>query len=66
MAKLLLWEIRKERNLTLKEVSELTGISKTMLNYYENGRVSPRLETLEGIARGLECRISNLYSSEYK
>lgn len=66
MAELLLHYVRKEKDLTLVEVSELTGISKTMLNYYENGKISPRLDTLEEIAKGLNCKISNLYDSKYK
>lgn len=66
MADLLLYNFRKEKDLTLLEVSELTGVSKTMLNYYENGKISPRLDVLEEIARGLGCRMSSLYDSEYK
>lgn len=66
MAELLLHDVRKKKELTLIEVSELTGISKTMLNYYENGKISPRLDALEEIAKGLNCRISNLYNSDYK
>ena len=66
MAELLLHDVRKKKELTLIEVSELTGVSKSMLNYYENGKISPRLDVLEEIAKGLNCRINNLYESEYK
>lgn len=66
MVDFLLYEFRKERNLTLLEVSKMTGISKTMLNYYENEKTSPRLDVLEEIAKGLNCKMTDLFDSEYK
>ena len=66
MIELLLNNYRKEKKLTLFEVSKMTGVSKTMLNYYENGKTFPRLDVLEKIAKGLGCKMSDLYNSEYK
>lgn len=51
---------RDRKNVTLMELSELTGISKSALNNIENGKVSPTKEQLEIIAKALGSRISNL------
>ncbi len=63
---ILTWEVREERNLTLKNLSELTGISKSTLNNIENGRTSPTLKQLELIAIALNVRITDLFLSKYK
>lgn len=60
------WQIRESRGLTLVEMENLTGISKTTLNDIENGKVSPTLDTLEKIASGLGIKITDLFTSEYK
>lgn len=64
--KILTWQARAEKQLTLKQLEELTGISKTTLNYIENGVTSPTLWQLEKIAAALNVGISDLYDSEYK
>lgn len=61
-----LWEVRAAKGLKLEAVAALTGVSKSTLNNIENGKTSPTLANLEKIARGLGCRISDLYESEYK
>lgn len=61
-----LWEIRTAKGLKLEAVAAVTGVSKSTLNNIENGKTSPTLANLEKIAKGLGCRISNLYESEYK
>lgn len=66
MAKITLWQKRDELNLTLKEVSERTEVSVAELNKIENNKVSPSINTLEKIAIGLQCTISELYFSKYK
>lgn len=63
---ILTWYGRNRKNVTLIELSELAGISKSTLNNIENGRVSPTIEQLEIIAKALGCRISDLYESPYK
>lgn len=63
---ILTWQARTEKNMTLKQLEALTGISKTTLNYIENGITSPTLRQLEAIAAALEVTISGLYDSEYK
>ena len=61
-----LWEIRTAIGLKLEAVAAVTGVSKSTLNNIENGKTSPTLANLEKIAKGLGCRISDLYESEYK
>ena len=61
-----LWEIRTAKGLKLEAVAAVTGVSKSTLNKIENGKTSPTLANLEKIAKGLGCRISDLYESEYK
>ncbi len=52
-------KLRKHRNLTLDQVSELTGVSKAMLAQIEKGKSSPTVTTLWKIANGLQ--VSFLY-----
>lgn len=61
-----LWEIRTAKGLKLEAVAAVTGVSKSTLNNIENGKTSPTLANLEKVAKGLGCRIIDLYESEYK
>ena len=61
-----LWEIRTAKGLKLEAVAAVTGVSKSTLNNIENGKTSTTLANLEKVAKGLGCRISELYESEYK
>ena len=63
MVSIKLWEVRTAKGLKLEAVAAITGVSKSTLNNIENVKTSP---TLEKIAIGLGCRISDLYESEYK
>lgn len=62
----LTWQARIKKNVTLKQLEQMTGISKTTLNAIENGQTSPTLRQLEAIAIALNTKISELYDSEYK
>ncbi len=44
---------RKEKGLTQKELSELTGIAQADLSKIENGNANPSLKTLKRLAEGL-------------
>jgi len=46
-------EIRKEKNLSQKELAELTGISQANMSKIENGYYVPSLTMLKRIADGL-------------
>ena len=59
--KLRLREILKERSMTLKAFSELSGISQPNLSNYINGNISPTLEMLTRISESLEVPITELF-----
>lgn len=64
--KILTWDARKAAGLTLQELSDKTGISKTTLNDIENEVLSPTLIQLEKIAIALDTQITTLFVSNYK
>lgn len=64
--KILLDKIMYEKNLSVRQVSIMTGVSKSAINKIMNGEVSPTIDTLERLAKGLKIRISDLLDSPYK
>lgn len=50
-------ELRKFRNVSLKELSDMTGINRNTLSSIECGRCNPTINRLEAIARALDLRI---------
>ena len=58
---MLIKEVRKERNLTLSQLSERTGISKTHINDVENGLKEPGLSIMVSLAKALDVQITDLY-----
>lgn len=61
-----IWEARTKKNLTLVQLAKKTGLSKSFLQLAETNQRSPRICDLEKIAKALDCRIQDLYDSEYK
>ncbi len=55
-----------EKNMSVRQVSIVTGVSKSTINRIMNGQVSPSLDTLECIAQGLHVHITDLFESEFK
>ena len=64
--KILLSEIMDQKKLTIRQVSILTGVPRSTVADIMSDRASPRLDTLEQLAKGLKVRITDLYESEYK
>lgn len=64
--KILLSQIMYERKLSVRQVSILTGLSKSTISRIMNGEVSPSADTLELLAKGLKVRIFDLIESDYK
>lgn len=64
--KILTWQARDKKKITLMRLEELTGISKSTLNNIENGKVVPKITQLEKIAKALNMKITDLFESEYK
>lgn len=55
-----------EKNLSIRQVSIATGVSKSTINRIMREEVSPTADTLELLAKGLKIRISDLIESPYK
>ena len=53
--------LRKARALTLKEVSNLTGLSKPLLSQIENNIAAPPIATLIKISTALGVKISHFF-----
>ena len=64
--KILTWKARHDREITLVELSKMTGIGKSTLNNIENEKVSPTIFQLELIAIALNMNITQLFESDYK
>jgi transcriptional regulator with XRE-family HTH domain len=54
--------IRNTRSLSLDQLSELTGVSKSMLRQIETGKSSPTIATIWKIANGLRVSFTALLS----
>ena len=62
--KILIWEVRNEKGVSLNQLAAKTGIGKATLWRMENGEVSPRINALERIARALGVKVEDLYESD--
>lgn len=58
-------KFRKEKGMTLTELSYKTGISIGYLSHLENGtRKNPSIEIMDKLARALERSIQELFFTE--
>ena len=64
--KILLDKIMHEKNLSVRQVSIMTGVPKSTVNRIMNGDVSPTADTLETLAKSLKIHITDLIESPYK
>ena len=62
---ILLDKIMFKRNLSVRQVSILTGIPRSTISDILNGTM-PRIDTLELLAKGLKVNINDLFDSPYK
>lgn len=56
-------EIRKDRNVTLQELAEKAGITKSMLSQVENSRSIPSLSVLLNLIKGLEVDLNEFFKN---
>lgn len=54
------------RNLTIRQVSIMTGVPRSTIADIASGKASPRMDTMEQLAAGLKVRITDLYESPYQ
>ncbi|MEM8137412.1 XRE family transcriptional regulator [Morganella morganii] len=55
--------LRQARNLSLNDLSKLSGISKAALSKLESGDSNPRIDTLEAIAVALRFPLGDLFTA---
>jgi len=56
-------QIRAERHMTLRQLSELSGLTRSFLSQVENGRVSPSVASMQKIAGGLGISLGTLFTA---
>ncbi len=59
-------ELRKESNLTLKQLGKLTGLSEQAISHYENGIRLPKFEIISELAATLEVSVDYLSGNSDK
>ena len=64
--KILLDELMNKKNLTIRQVSILTGVPKSTVSDIVSIGLIPRLDTMELLAKGLKVHITDLFESDYK
>lgn len=62
---ILLKEIREQKQISLEQLSKISGISKSHLNYIERQEKEPTLTVLIKIAKALNIDIKDLYEVEW-
>lgn len=55
---------RQSRGMTLKDLSEATGLSQAFLSEVENGKANPTIDTLRRLAKGLSVSLFDVLSEE--
>ena len=64
--KILLSQIMYERNLSVRQLAILSGVSKSTIQNTMQEDSNPTIRTLEKLAAGLKCRITDLFDSDFK
>lgn len=63
MAKILIKQVMKEKNIKVNRIVPFLSISRSTLYNIMNGSKSPTINELEEIAKALKVPIESLYSS---
>jgi transcriptional regulator with XRE-family HTH domain len=56
--------LRKSQHISQKKLSELSGISQRMINYYEKHAINPPLDKIEELAKALKVNINDLIETK--
>jgi transcriptional regulator with XRE-family HTH domain len=54
-------ELREEKELSQGDIEKRTGLLRCYISRVENGHTVPAIETLEKLARALECPLYQLF-----
>lgn len=64
--RILLANIMYEKNLSIRQASIMSGVSKSSIQECMNENSNPKIQTLEKLAKGLKCHITDLFDSPVK
>jgi len=56
--------VRKARGITQRELADLLGTTREMVDYYERPAINPALEVVRGCAKALGVPVIELFGSE--
>jgi transcriptional regulator with XRE-family HTH domain len=57
-------EIRKQKNLTLKDVARMTNLTESLLSQIENDRAKPSITTLIAVSKALNTPIAYFFNQK--
>lgn len=55
-------ELRQQRGLSQEDLAERSGLHRTQIGFVERAERSPRLDTIEKLARGLGVSLAELFA----
>lgn len=58
--KILLWEQRKKKGYSLRQLEGISGVSRSTIERLESGYIPKTLKELEQLADALECSVEEL------
>ena len=59
---ILLWQVRQDKNMSIRALAEKSGVSKSEISDIENGVKIPRIDTLCMLAVALDVTVEDLIS----
>lgn len=65
MVLIILKSVRVRKNITIKELAELSGVSKSYISEIENNKNMPTIDILCKLAKALEVKVDDLYVCNY-
>lgn len=64
--KILLAKIMYDKNISIRQLSIRSGVPKSTIQEDMQENSNPKIKTLEKLAEGLNCQITDLFDSSYK
>lgn len=61
MIKMLVWNVRDKKHMSLRQLSTLSGLSRNYINKIENNKTSPTLDAICALARALQVPVTDLF-----
>lgn len=59
-------QLRREKKITLRQLEQRSGISRSQISYIENNKTMPTIYVMVKLAIAMEVRVSDLYSVHRK